>query len=361
MKKLLIVTFIDFWANGAGHKTRISSIVNYFKNKVELTVYYFGTISNTDEVKIKEFFCGIKFHFSDSDPTSTFKEYAKCFEDFIKGKSFDKVLVEYLEASFVLEYLPLSVTTLLDTHDILFEKSKSFKQMGLEFNGIQLRLEQELQIYNCFDYILLIKEEDYTKISSELGPSKTLLIPHAVNTSKRAIREKVKSIGYIGSEYAPNCESLGWFLKNAWLVIYEKYDIPFTIYGNIHHCLFNEFKNMPGVEFKGFIDDIEEAYRCLDIVINPIRAGAGLKIKNIEALGYGIPLITSSHGASGLKKGASCAYLIADTIEEFHSHINSLVNNYGFRNTMSTNAFDFAKMNFSPDICYGPLLEVLNQ
>jgi glycosyltransferase involved in cell wall biosynthesis len=111
--------------------------------------------------------------------------------------------------------------------------------------------------------------------------------------------------------------------------------------------------------FHGFVDDLEKLYDSLDIVINPVRCGAGLKIKNVEALTHGIPLITTSHGASGIEDGASKAFLIGNTPNEYLLAFNKLVENYDFRKRLSENAFEYAQLNFSEKKCYADIFKIL--
>jgi len=52
-------------------------------------------------------------------------------------------------------------------------------------------------------------------------------------------------------------------------------------------------------------------------IINPIRFGAGLKIKNVEALAHGLPLVTTTHGSRGIEAGVNNAFLYGDEAGEF--------------------------------------------
>ena len=98
----------------------------------------------------------------------------------------------------------------------------------------------------------------------------------------------------------------------------------------------------------------------MDIIINPVRCGAGLKIKNVEALGLGIPLITTSHGASGMEDGVSKAFLIADKLKEFIEAFDIIINDFDFRIQMSQASFEYANVNFSEEKSYGNLLKAIN-
>ena len=76
---------------------------------------------------------------------------------------------------------------------------------------------------------------------------------------------------------------------------------------------------------KGFVSDEElrELYNRCRIVTVPLRYGAGVKGKVIEALYYGAPVVTTAVGAEGIPD-ASSVMRIADKAEEFAAVVNSL-------------------------------------
>jgi glycosyltransferase involved in cell wall biosynthesis len=359
MKEVLIITFVDFWLEGAGHRTRISSLIDYLRDKMNVTVFYLGTVEKSDVNLIQNRFPGISMASSGFGPESPIEDFAASFNAFIGRRTFDKALIEYIEASFVLEYISPQVITFLDTHDILHEKINSFEQSGLTYSGIKLTREQEFEIYCCYDYVLCIQQAEYNTVVSALGGEKILLVPHAVSTVNTGLRSEVRAIGFIGSEFLPNCHGLEWFLDEIWPSIYAKYGIGFLIFGNVSSKIKGDLKNQPGVSCRGFVEDIQLAYQELDIIVNPVRAGAGLKIKNIEGMGYGKPIVTTLHGAAGLGEAGCIAYLVANTGEEFKRHLESLIDNREWRKAVSDNALDFVKRHFAPENCYHSLVQKL--
>jgi glycosyltransferase involved in cell wall biosynthesis len=48
------------------------------------------------------------------------------------------------------------------------------------------------------------------------------------------------------------------------------------------------------------LDDVIDAYLRMDVVVNPMIGGTGLKIKTVEGLAYGRPVLSTKAGASGL-------------------------------------------------------------
>ncbi len=361
MKNLLLVTYVDFWRRGSGHRARISSIITYLNDKIEITVFFAGCQKDGDDILIRKQFPQIKFEFAGHDLPITFKEYREKFEDFIKDRYFEIALIEYIELSGVLEFLPNTTMKILDTHDVVFQRIKSFKKYGIQYDGIVLNKKEELNIYKCYDYVVLIQKNDFENIAKNIDSKKLLLVPHSTNCRKEKIKKKARNVGYVASPYSPNVDALSWFIRNVWTDIIVKHDLILNVYGNIKDSFLmpSETSRM-NIVFHGFVDDLEEQYKLLDIIINPIRCGAGLKIKNVEALSHGIPLITSKHGASGIEDGASDAFLIADKPKEYQKAFDAILENYSLRKRLSNNAYKYAQFHFSQEKCYSKILTVIN-
>lgn len=360
MKTLVLITYVDFWRKGSGHRTRISSLVTWLKDKAKITVFFAGHGNDSDNALINEMFPDITVEFASTGTELTFRDYKEKFRIFVQDRFFDFALIEYIELSVVLEYLPANTVTILDTHDIISDKIRSFRRLNAMYDGIMLSRKEELTIYQFYDYIILIHKSDFENISKKINPGRLLLAPHPGTLKKKSIRVNASDIGYVASQYQPNIDALNWFINNVWEEIYKKHRLTLNIYGNIKHSFFcsPEMKKM-NIMFHGFVDDLEKLYDSLDIVINPVRFGAGLKIKNVEALTHGIPLITTSHGASGIDDGAAKAFLVGNTPSEYLLAVDKLVENYEFRKELAENAFKYAQLNFSEEKCYTGLLKVI--
>ena len=186
------------------------------------------------------------------------------------------------------------------------------------------------------------------------------MVPHPPFLEMTHVGETCTQVGYVASPYQPNIDGLKWFLDNVWPAILKKYNLTLNVYGNIGAGFYKEAKKMKNVLFRGFTEDLKEAYKGMDIVINPVRCGAGLKIKNVEALGFGIPLITTFHGASGMEDGASTAFLVADTPKEFIVAFEKVMEDVAFRTQIGKAGFEYANINFSKEKSYGSLLKAIN-
>ena len=93
----------------------------------------------------------------------------------------------------------------------------------------------------------------------------------------------------------------------------------------------------------GFVDNIRHAYDAADIVVNPVPYGTGLKIKNIEAIGYCKPLVTTPAGAEGIEQGIENAFLVAESEEQFVDAITRIFTDKDLYDRLTENAYEFAK------------------
>jgi glycosyltransferase involved in cell wall biosynthesis len=360
MKTLLLVTVIDFWKQGSGHRERVSSIIKYLQNEIQITVVYGGNFSEDDQFIVNRDYDNITIELLQTGTPFTYKEFSNRFELFVNNRFFNYVIVEYIQLSFVLPFIDPASITLLDTHDLTSDRIESFDKHNIPYSDIRLTEPEEIEVFRCFDYIIVIKPCDKEKLGKRLARKKILTVPHPVTVSRKKLREKVENIGFVASAYAPNVDGITWFLVNVWPDLYADCMITLNIYGKVCTEITEDIRrNTKGVNFHGFVSELSEVYNHCDVMINPVRAGAGLKIKNLEALGNGLPLVTTTHGASGIEKGVSISYMIADTAQEFINSIKQLVLDYDFRVLVGNNAHLLAKRYFSADKCYQPLMKVI--
>lgn len=361
MRSLLVVTHIDFWRKGSGHRARLSALLGYLKVKLEITVVYAGFFTEQDGSVLNKLYPEVIIDVLEEKRNLTYKEYGVKFASYIKDKQFDAVLVEYIELSFVLPFIQPGTITFLDTHDLVSQRIESFRVNNLPYDGIHLTDDEEAEIFNCYDQVILIQKSDYRKVSAVMAENRILLVTHHVSFPKKEVRKVVRNIGFVASAYAPNTDAISWFLNEVWPCVH-RHNIQLNIFGGVCTTLSpGVLSRSAGIILHGFVNDLEQIYEQCDVIVNPVRCGAGLKIKNVEALGNGLPLITTSHGAMGIEDGANRAFLLADTPAEFEGCLEKLFRDYEFRLQLAERSYQYAQENFSADTCYTQFLHVLDR
>lgn len=102
------------------------------------------------------------------------------------------------------------------------------------------------------------------------------------------------------------------------------------------------------IEVTGFVSDerLSELYSQARVVICPLLYGAGVKGKVVEAMRFGVPLVTTSVGAQGLTNDPEILK-IADEPELFSHLIQSLISDDEMWLRTSLNQLNYVKKNFS--------------
>jgi len=357
LKTGLIITDVAFWEQGAGHKSRILQLVSYLSKYTYLKVVFVGPYNKKDTLQIENYL-NIKICFIEINAVLKPKQYGERLKQLISNQEIDFCIIEYLHNSYFLNYLPSHIITFLDTHDIISERTKEFRKYNYESLYSEINQEIETAIFKLFNYVILICDIDFNLAKKFVPESKLILMPHSPNMKNKTPREIVKCIGFVGSEYLPNFDALKIFIKECWPNIFSRFNVSLNIYGNVAKL----FRNIPSdlqINLIGFVSQVELIYNEIDIAINPVRFGSGVKIKNIEAMANSIPLVTTLHGARGIENASNFGFLVGNGKDEFIQSLSSLIQNYDYRKIMGENAYRYVSENFSPKKCYNIILEII--
>jgi len=273
---------------------------------------------------------------------------------------FAVVLVQYVLYAWLVPALRqrLSANTrwLLDAHDVLHERQRRFHALG-EVHGIDLHAAEETRWLSMFDAVLAIQRPDAAAFRA-MGvqvPVLTVMHPHplaAVPTRADA----PLGVGFMGSAMAPNRLALRELVHEIWPRVHAVMGARARLWlaGAVCEALVGEALP-PGVECLGYVDDLDDFYRRVDVVVSPLRIGGGLKIKNVEALCKGKPLLTTAVGAEGIDDPDGQAFVCAQSVDEFVDALLRVLSSDLERQAMARAALEFAAHNFSAAAAYREL------
>lgn len=105
----------------------------------------------------------------------------------------------------------------------------------------------------------------------------------------------------------------------------------------------------PGVQVTGFVSDLAPCYRAADVVVAPLAAGGGTRIKLLEAFGYGLPVVTSTAGAAGLDVTDGVHLLMADSPGDTARAVAALAADPGLRERLVSQARRLVSRSYSQD------------
>jgi len=211
--------------------------------------------------------------------------------------NFDVCVANYVWFSKVLDVLPSSTQKVIDTHDVFGDRHIVAKEAGLEPVWFYTTKELEAYALERADLVLAIQDEEKTYFESITQTRVEVMgyvVPHQpIVTNKN---DKI-TIGYIGSGNPFNIESLRVFQQEVMANPELMQRFTFLLGGTV--C--KTFSPMNEIfDIIGLVDDLDDFYRQIDIAINPMVGGTGLKIKSLEALSYGKALLATEDAMVGI-------------------------------------------------------------
>lgn len=236
---------------------------------------------------------------------------------------FDRFMMEEQFGWRVQENCPEAIT-ILDTEDLHSLR----KQRKAEFNGKQSAKNKELvlrelaSVFRCDITLMIAKYEIAYLLEKGIPQAQLFYLPFMED-----IPEKKSFISYndrnhfltIGSFlHDPNVDGVRYLKEQIWPLVRKKLpNAEMHVYGSYPNSKVEQLHNIQqGFLIKGRAEDAEEVMRNARVCLSPLRFGAGLKGKFIDAMKCGTPSVTTKIGAEGMHDGDCWPGFISDSPNE---------------------------------------------
>lgn len=236
----------------------------------------------------------------------------------VGGENFDACIVNYAFFSKAFEYLPRDVIRILDTHDRLSGRREMLESYGVDPEFFYTTEEQEQLALKRADIILAINEEE-GKFFGALSGRPVITMGHVVDREEvvpvpRTSGQRFR-MGFLGSSNSVNVKNMNNFLEE--LALREpkgESPLQIDIYGSCcSRIKIPESLNTP-INLMGRVDEVSEFYANSDCVFVPFLFGTGQKIKLIEALSFGVPILATESASEG--SGSDAPLHLMQTFDE---------------------------------------------
>jgi glycosyltransferase involved in cell wall biosynthesis len=181
-------------------------------------------------------------------------------------------------------------------------------------------------------------------------------------SSWNAQQDRPISIGYFGSNNGSNVDAVVGFVELAWPKIRErsKQPIELLICGTIADAqAVQRSAEVAGVRLQRGVRSPASFYQAVDLIVNPVRFGTGLKIKTIEALAHGRPVITTTHGAQGIGAIWNDSCITVETLESMVEPILAWSSDRAALAARGKRAHELARVEFSEEKVLGEFRRLL--
>jgi hypothetical protein len=227
------------------------------------------------------------------------------------------VLAEYVWMTRGLPLLDPDVLTLIDTHDVFSTRQDKVSAFGI--TDWEVPQEEEVRRLTRAKVLLAIQPEE-ARILSGLAPDREVLTTGVdFDVAKSSEWPKRPTVFCVGSDNAMNVLGLRDFLKFAWPHIQRAIpDARVVVAGSIGRAVPDY---VSGVDVLGHVDDLDPYYAGARVVVNPVVAGTGLKIKTVEALSRLRPIVTWPNGLDGMPPEVAAVFPPAEDWLDFAERV----------------------------------------
>jgi glycosyltransferase involved in cell wall biosynthesis len=227
----------------------------------------------------------------------------------------------------------------LDAHNALWllykrlwETMSAGPQKWLLGRDWKLLQEYEGRQVREFDAVLAVSHEDQAALQRAAAQDTDItVIPIAVDVEEVQVVQRVQNprhILHVGTMYwPPNIDAIEWFIEHIYpLVRQRRPDVQFDVVGSRPPASLLALNDAGlGINVTGYVEDITPHLQRAGVMIVPLRAGGGMRVKILDALAQGMPIVSTTLGAEGIAVEPGRDLLIADTPEEFAQAILQLL------------------------------------
>lgn len=283
------------------------------------------------------------------------------FDEFVKKLNplvvvFDRFMVEEQFGWRVSENCP-NALKILDTEDLhLLRNSRQIavkeeREFVLDDLFSEVAKREIASILRC-DLSLMVSEYEIELLQSQFRISSDLLfyLPlFAEPIPAIPTFEERNDFVFIGNFlHEPNWDAVQYLSKEIWPLIHAKLpEAKMLVYGAYPSQKVLEL-NKPLVNFyiEGRADDALEVIRNAKVLIAPLRFGAGIKGKLLEAMQCGTPTVTTTIGAESIKGELDWNGFIADDVAEFAENTIELYTNKLLWEACQKNGFEILEKRY---------------
>lgn len=326
MKRLLIVSQVWPEPNSSAAGSRMLQLMDLFLGKNYETIYASTASESNFAVDLKAL--GIKKQAVKSNDSG--------FDEFLKKTNpnvviFDRFTTEEQFGWRVAETCPEALRV-LDTEDLHFLRkarqqaileNRKFRKEDLYSDTARREIASVLR---C-DLSLIISEAEIELLQNQFKIDKSLLfylpfllenIPENLSEKLPAFEDRKRFVSIGNFRHPPNLDVVLYLKEEIWPLIREKLpETEMRVYGAYPPKKIMELDSpKTGFLVKGRAEDSHEMLSRARILLSPLRFGAGLKGKFIDAMQAGTPCVTTKTGAEGISGDLSWSGKIVESPKE---------------------------------------------
>jgi len=395
--RVLIVTPYSIYPPHHGGAVRLYNLVKLLSERCELYLLIFSKKGEDPEQRaaLEPFCARVDFHrwvpsierdrFGLEPPSALLFRSDRARDkivDIVVGFHIDVVQLEYTELGQYVSAVPRGVPVILTEHDIAFRSFDRRRRLGFHRRfpegsafGSGVADGRRLQRYEVnwdeeADQVHTMSVDDARYIARYLSDSATRLrvVPNGVDAGYYAPPDdppERRDVLYVGNfQNLPNVDALEHFVADIWPLVRQSWpDTCLTVVGANLSQRVQRFHGSDGITVVGEVADLRPVYHRHRVMVAPIRAGSGTRLKILEACAAGLPVVTTTLGAEGLEYQDGVNMLAADGAVPFAEAVERVLTDDELCRSLSQAGMDLVRERYDWQLvadqlrrCYEELL-----
>ncbi len=163
--------------------------------------------------------------------------------------------------------------------------------------------------------------------------------------------------------YPPNADAIRWYRDEIWPLVKQSADsCTTTIVGPRPPSDLVEWGAADDhVAVTGYVKELDDVYRAAGVFIVPLTSGSGVRVKILDAMARGVPVVSTSIGADGLDLEPGRHLMIADSPTEFARAVLDLLAQPGQRYAIAQAARERVLERYDWRVCCAPVLDAYDR
>ncbi|MDR3575104.1 MAG: glycosyltransferase [Anaerolineaceae bacterium] len=292
----------------------------------------------------------------------------------IQEIDFDIIDIEDSFMGIYLEVLPakLQKNTVLTFHDVVFSKylrisklePKIARKLRTWFYSTTMRSWEPFYAEK-FGRCIAVSDSDRQMLLAANPRLQIDVVPNGVDTNlyqPLPSNTEKPALLFVGDmAYRPNIDAINFFCQEIFPKIINVIpNIELWIVGINPPPEVKKFE-AGNVHVTGKVDDVRPYYKRSSVCVVPLRAGGGTRLKILEAMALGRPVVSTAIGCEGLNVEDGKQLLIAETADQFVDKILTLFLNENLRNSIACQARELVVNCYDWDVIANSAMNIFSK
>lgn len=243
--------------------------------------------------------------------------------------------------------------TELQRRNFLTDRTRPKRWPAAIYSWIQVQRLRRFERWVCqeADGVTAVSELDAALLKQLAGNTKTPIVPipnsidvqqYRLTLDDEAVPFDILFAGKM--DYRPNVDGVLWFAEAVWpLILAQRPSTTWAIVGQKPHERLHGLSALPGVTVTGWVPSIRPYWHGAKVTIMPFRVGSGTRLKAIEAMASGTPIVSTTIGIEGFPIIPGETVLVADEAEEMATAVLSLLDDPAKRESLHQAGLTFVQ------------------